>query len=492
MIDSGTEEKMKRLDPCLLPLLLVTILSGVIAGCNTTGETRPGAAKTQKGLTDAEKIYGLSLLWMEATYNFAFFDQVPDLDWDATYRAFIPKVLDTRSTLEYYGVLERFYALLQDGHTEVAPPESLFSRIDSPGVVLGEFDQRIHVVRVLDSLVDRVPLGSEVIEVEGIPIRRHLEEKIFPYVASSTRNVLWKTGARLALSGERGATIRITLRLADGRERSVELRRDASSASGRWVGPQSPRRGLVEFRWLDEGIACLALGGFHDERVVTEFEKLLPELQRARGLILDLRENGGGSGSHAIAIVRHLTDRPFRGSATRMRYHVSTYASYGAFADRFPQFEKFREFHLRDAWISNEAPTYDPGEGAKLKMPLVVLTGHRTASAAEDMLLMLDSIGRGVRVGEPTRGSTGQPLLFDLPGGGRARVCTKRDTYPDGRDFVGVGILPHHPVSPTIEDVISGRDAVLEKGVEVLESLMSATPQRDAEAAVRRASHAIR
>ena len=31
-------------------------------------------------LSDAEKLYGLSLLWQEANYNFAFFDQVPDLD----------------------------------------------------------------------------------------------------------------------------------------------------------------------------------------------------------------------------------------------------------------------------------------------------------------------------------------------------------------------------------------------------------------------------
>jgi carboxyl-terminal processing protease len=34
-------------------------------------------------LSAAERSYGLSLIWQEANYNFAFFDRVPDLDWDA-------------------------------------------------------------------------------------------------------------------------------------------------------------------------------------------------------------------------------------------------------------------------------------------------------------------------------------------------------------------------------------------------------------------------
>ena len=72
------------------------------------------------------------------------------------------------------------------------------------------------------------------------------------------------------------------------------------------------------------------------------------------------------------------------------------------------------------------------------------------------------------RVGRPTLGSTGQPLFFELPGGGRARICTKRDTFPDGRDFVGPGVLPHVEVALTIEEATGERDVTLERGLEVL------------------------
>jgi hypothetical protein len=61
---------------------------------------------------------------------------------------------------------------------------------------------------------------------------------------------------------------------------------------------------------------------------------------------------------------------------------------------------------------------------------VLVLTSARTYSAAEDFVVAFDAMQRGRIVGEATGGSTGQPLLFDLPGGGKARICTKRDSYP--------------------------------------------------------------
>ena len=71
---------------------------------------------------------------------------------------------------------------------------------------------------------------------------------------------------------------------------------------------------------------------------------------------------------------------------------------------------------------------------------------------------------RATLVGEATCGSSGQPLSFSIYGAD-ARVCTKWDRFPDGTEFVGVGILPDVPVSRTKEDVAAGRDAVLEAAI---------------------------
>jgi C-terminal processing protease CtpA/Prc len=100
----------------------------------------------------------------------------------------------------------------------------------------------------------------------------------------------------------------------------------------------------------------------------------------------------------------------------------------------------------------------------------VVLSGPATFSAAEDFLVAWKNSGRGKVIGEPSGGSTGQPLVFQLPGGGSARVCTKRDTFPDGTEWVGKGIAPDILVRPTLADVRAGRDTVLEQAREFLKA----------------------
>ena len=80
---------------------------------------------------------------------------------------------------------------------------------------------------------------------------------------------------------------------------------------------------------------------------------------------------------------------------------------------------------------------------------------------------------RGVLVGEATAGSTGQPLVFSLPGGGNATVCTAHCTYADGSEFVGVGVQPDIEARATIKDVRGGRDPVLDAAVKHLKNTVS-------------------
>lgn len=120
-------------------------------------------------LSSAEKLAGLSELWAEARYGFANFWHVPNLDWDATYLAFIPQVTATTSTADYYRVLQRFYALLQDGHTNVSPPEAIpFGRLPIRTRLI---DGHILVVGTRDPEFDsqRIQVGDEVLTINGRP-----------------------------------------------------------------------------------------------------------------------------------------------------------------------------------------------------------------------------------------------------------------------------------------------------------------------------------
>ena len=106
--------------------------------------------------------------------------------------------------------------------------------------------------------------------------------------------------------------------------------------------------------------------------------------------------------------------------------------------------------------------------GGYTSKPVVVLAGAATFSAAEDFLVAWKNSGRGPILGEPTGGSTGQPLSFTLPGGGSARVCTKKDTFPGGLEWVGKGIDPDILVRPSVADIQARRDTTLERALAFL------------------------
>lgn len=98
--------------------------------------------------------------------------------------------------------------------------------------------------------------------------------------------------------------------------------------------------------------------------------------------------------------------------------------------------------------------------------PVILLIGPKTVSAAEDFASSFQGMHRGELIGEPTAGSTGQPMFFKLPGGGSARICTIEEPNPDGSRFVGIGIMPKIIISPTVADIRAGRDPVLERAVQ--------------------------
>ncbi|MFH1011869.1 MAG: hypothetical protein V1784_11635 [bacterium] len=60
-------------------------------------------------------------------------------------------------------------------------------------------------------------------------------------------------------------------------------------------------------------------------------------------------------------------------------------------------------------------------------------------------------------------------LVFFLPGGGNAFVCTAHCFYPDGKEFVGVGVLPDIEVRSTVKDVRTGKDPVLDAATNQLQ-----------------------
>ncbi len=216
------------------------------------------------------------------------------------------------------------------------------------------------------------------------------------------------------------------------------------------------------------------------------FERLRDEGVKA--LILDTRRNGGGSDDAMLALLAHLVDKPFR--QIRARYVRSLDLT--RFSDVIqtwdpsaltPDPARFTE--ERPGWY-RENPSQDQlafqtiePSPAAFTGPLVILSSAANASGVTMMLGKLQDLrADAVIVGEPTGGSVEGPtagtLFFvTLPESAiRVRVPFYRQYLEVSAFEPGLGVTPDVLVRPTREDILKGRDPVMEAAIAQARKLM--------------------
>ena len=455
---------------------LLTDLLSVLAS-NILQENQMIYAKVDQ-LSSEERLFGFVHFWTEVKYNFAFFDQVPELDWDQVLIDWIPKISKEQTNEEYYDNLSNICALLRDGHTNIYPPPYLSGYKSSPLIELKHVNHKAIVVGYDSTLSDQIQLGAEVLNVDGEPTEEYLKKHIFPSISSSTEHIRWDNGVRDLLKGPNGSSVQFGIKNPDGSQHNITGIRTITFPSA-WHSSQQPIR-RKDFQFINDDIAYIQLNSFGSNQVVDYFESKLDSIQQAKALIIDLRRNGGGNSNHGYNVLKYFTDQNFLGSKWKTREHKAAFKAWGQSVyyenrDRLEEVKNDTTWnsealntYLGEYWYESDPRNVDASSTVVLNLPVVVLTSHFTASAAEDFLVASDTFENFTIMGQKTFGSTGQPSFIRLPGGGSARVCTKKDTYPDGREFVGYGIQPDFEIPLAISDALGKTDSTFDEAVKFL------------------------
>ena len=406
-------------------------------------------------LSEDEKVAGLSKFWSEVKYNFVYTDKLLDLDWDAVYLRYLPKVKASKSTAEYYKILMEMCALLQDGHTSVSPPSDLFKTAWGTAPFRAALmEDKVIITEVLDpALRERGLLpGHQIISVDGQDIKSYVQKEEAPYISASTaQDMNTRMYNYFLLFGPLDTSVRLLASDAQGKQVALDVKRLSSPEKSK-LGTPKP---AFEWRMLDNNIAYVALNSFGDDTAAKEYIKAFPEIAKAQGIIFDVRKNGGGNSSVGHRILQTLGGSSFVPGQSMTRDYKPTNRAWGE----------------RPAMFTYPERQIKPDPERAYHGKVMVLTSAATYSAAEDFALAFDLMKRGLIIGEPTGGSTGQPLLFSLPGGGSARVCTKKDTYPDGKAFVGVGVQVNKLVPTRVADFRAGKDTQLEAALQEIKTM---------------------
>lgn len=406
----------------------------------------------QPNIPENEKIAGLSKLWSEVKYNFVNFDVAQDVNIDSLYFTYLPRVRLSASTKEYYLLLSEMIAALRDGHTNVYMPAALNDSVYArPLVRTRLIEDKVLVIGVYDEALRKKGLmaGQEVLQVNGMPVKTYAARYVMPYQSSSTgQDKMLRSYDYALLGGALHEPLRLQLQDASGKVSEHTISR--VKPAERSAVLQVP---AFEYRLLPGNIAYVALNTFGNDSVARAFAARYEDISKAKAVIFDVRNNGGGNTSVGWAILRYFVDQPALVHTSYTRDYKPAYRAWG----------RNQQPDLNRSWFT-------PGKQKPYAGQVIVLTSARTFSAAEDFVAAFKTMKRGLVMGEATGGSSGQPLFITLPGNGSARICTKRDMLGDETEFVGVGIQPDKVISPTISDVRKGVDTELQAAIQQISS----------------------
>ena len=428
-----------------------------------------------------DKVYGLSKFWQEVNYNFIYLNKIDRNEWDKMFKKYLIEVQETENDYAYYRLLQKFCAYLNDGHTNIWFPKEIQDNILTTDfgayrIFLSNIENKVIITKVNTSKKDELPIGTEIVKVNGVSAQQYINQHVKPYISSSTKHILNDLSVKNLLQGYVGSTYTLELKLPNNKVKTLKLTLQKSDETALYPEDKTE---LFEFKWIGKDIVYISLNSFDAWDIMNLFSEKLPEIRKAKKLIIDLRKNGGGNGSVGREIIKYLTnDTILYGAKSQSRLHIPSFKAWG-------QWTKAKDT-IKGDWHKQAYSSYHdqfyhdfPYNGystasldiKRTEIPTAILIGHRTASAAEDFLIYADNQEHMIKIGEPTFGSTGQPMVFSLPNEGGARVCTKKDTYADGREFVGYGITPDIEVKRTLSDYMENKDPVLKKAIAYLMKL---------------------
>jgi carboxyl-terminal processing protease len=214
---------------------------------------------------------------------------------------------------------------------------------------------------------------------------------------------------------------------------------------------------FVFYSMLDDNIAHVTITEFHGD-VSKTFEAALQfaQEQNAKGMVLDLRNDLGGSVKECVEIADMILPEGL------VCYTLDKDGN-------------------RDEYTVDDQ--YD-------EIPIVVLVNGDTASASEILAGAIQDDERGVLVGTQTYGKGVVQSILDMPySGGGVKLTSAVYYTPDGRNINGVGLTPDEVVELPAE-VTSGTvsltretDTQLARAIEILNEQLGITAEESDESA---------
>ena len=349
----------------------------------------------------------------DTTGLFSSFWQV----WDLVHQEYVDQPVNDTTLMQ--GAIKGMLDSLGDSHTVyMDPQESQQASADLSGYEgIGAYVDTTTKYLTIVSPIPGTPAeaaglqpGDEIIAVDKKDVTTEAPSTVL-------QMVLGKAGTQVTLTIQR---------------QNVDQPFDVTITRARIVIP------TIQGKMLDGNIAYIDLSTFGQttaDDLKAELKTLLA--QNPKGLILDLRDDGGGYLDTAVDVVSQFLDQ---GTVLIEQYGDGT----------------------RDTYAVKSG-------GLATNIKLVVLVNSGTASASEITAGAIQDYKRGILIGTTTYGKGSVQVWTDLVNGqGGVRITVARWLTPNGRQINGVGLTPDIVVDRTQDDIKAGKDPQLDRAIQYL------------------------
>jgi hypothetical protein len=213
---------------------------------------------------------------------------------------------------------------------------------------------------------------------------------------------------------------------------SIYLKKDYNQSSG------------LTYQILENNIGYIYCSSFSNGIGDGNLDQTLNRLAICDGLIIDVRNNGGGNLTTAQKLAARFTNQK-----TLVGY--MTHKTGKGHSD-----------------FSNPYPVYiEPSNGIRWQKRAVVLTNRRSFSATNDFVNSMKQFPLITIVGDKTGGGSGLPFTSEIPCGWSIRFSASPMLDPQ-MNQIEFGINPDVKVDMTSEDMQKGKDTMIEIACKLL------------------------
>ena len=415
---------------CFVPLALFVDAKGTRPQVAAHATDSKDPLVKYSGNDRTTRLADVALIWNILQHFYPYFDVV-QTDWPQALRNALMSAANDSDERDFLNTLRRLVAQLHDGHGGV------YHSSDSAGytapVIFAWVEGRLVITDVAAAGADGLRPGDIVLKVNGQPSAEALAKKevLISGATPQWRRYVALNGLR---AGVKDSEIRLDVLTQDGQKRSVALRRNIEIQTLAETRPPKAHE-------LSQGIFYLDLGRIKDE----DFQAMLPQLEKARGIIFDLR----GYPAVSPMIISHLIDKPVQSA----RWLVPIVTA--------PDHTHMVDYATEGRW------TLEP-IAPRLKARIAFLIDGRAISYAESYMGIIEAYKLAEIVGEPTAGTNGNVNPVVLLGQYTVVWTGMKVLKHDGSRHHGIGIQPTIPVARTIRGVAEKRDEQLERAITVV------------------------